>query len=398
MINISNAKGNTPPTQQGIAFLEIAFRPFFLLASLFSIVALLLWNGLLTGDLTLNLYGGSLWWHIHEMLFAFVTAVIVGFLLTAVQNWTGVRSLNGTGLLLLVILWLTARVLFFFPGTLPQMLIAGVDLAFLPVSALALAYPIIKVKMWRNFMFIPILLIMASSNAVMHYSVATQNYPLMTQASSAMVLLVTLVMCIMGGRVFPMFTANGTRTPRVPAIMWLEHLATGSILLAVLSGFKLIELPTIVTAIIFFVAAATHTVRVFRWKIWVTLKTPLVWSLHISYWCIALGLFMFGLSEISPLVSHSQAIHTLTVGGMATMILAMISRVSLGHTGRNIVVGKVMTIAFMAIILAFISRVFGLYWLTNYNHVMTSAIVFWVIGYGCFVALYFPILIKPRAL
>ncbi|WP_372883032.1 NnrS family protein [Psychromonas sp.] len=398
MINISNAKGNTPATQQGIALLDLAFRPFFLLAALFSIVALLIWNGLLTGGLSLNLYGGALWWHMHEMLFAFATAVIVGFLLTAVQTWTGVRSLNGKGLLLLVTLWLIARILFFFPDTLPHALIAGVDLAFLPLSALALAYPIIKVKLWRNIMFIPILLIMAISNAVMHYSVAAQNYQLMNSASTAMVLLVTLIMCIMGGRVFPMFTANGTRTPRVPAIKWLENLATGSILLAVLSGFKLIELPAMVTAVIFFVAGSAHSVRVFRWKIWVTLKTPLVWSLHISYWCIALGLFMYGLSEITPLVSHSQAIHTLTVGAMATMILAMISRVSLGHTGRNIVVGKVMTIAFIAIVLSFITRVFGLYWLTNYHQVMTTAIVFWIIGYGCFVALYLPILIKPRAL
>ncbi|WP_028862141.1 NnrS family protein [Psychromonas aquimarina] len=395
MINISNPKSSNAP-QPKTAFLEFAFRPFFLFASLQSIIALLLWNGLLTGSFSLNLYGGSLWWHMHEMLFGFAAAVIVGFLLTAVQNWTGVRSLNGKGLLLLVCIWLAARVLFFFPDTVNHWVIALIDIAFLPLSAAALAYPIVKVKLWRNLMFIPILLIMSVCNALMHYSIASHNPILMNSASSSMVLLVTLVMTIMGGRVFPMFTANGTRTPRVDAIIWLEKLTVGSTILAVLTGSGFIELPALLTAVIFFTAAAAHTVRMLRWKIWVTLKTPLVWSLHLSYWCIAIGLFMYGLSEITTSVSHSQATHALTVGAMGTMILSMISRVSLGHTGRMIVVGKIMSGAFAALILAFIVRVFGSYWITNYSHVITLAVGLWVIGYGSFIALYFPILIKPR--
>ena len=331
------------------------------------------------------------------MLFGFTTAIIVGFLLTAVQNWSGVRSLNGKGLLVLVGIWLAGRLAFFFPGQLPNELIAAIDLAFLPLAAIALAYPIIKVKLWRNLIFIPILLVMATSKALMHYSLATGNYALLNSATNFMVLLVTLVMCIMGGRVFPMFTANGTRTPRVNAIKSLEILAISSILIAVIAGAKFIELPPMLVAIIFIFAAIVHAVRVFRWKIWVTFKTPLVWSLHLSYWCIALGLLMYGLSEISTLVTHSQAIHTLTVGAMASMILSMISRVSLGHTGRMIVVGKVMTVAFMAIIASFIIRVFAIYWFDNYNHVLSLAVLFWVIGYGSFVALYFPILISPKA-
>ncbi|MFT5675316.1 MAG: hypothetical protein ACI808_001247 [Paraglaciecola sp.] len=397
MTNILNAKSNnaTGP-KQAMAFFEFAFRPFFLLASLFSIVALLVWNGLFTGSLSLNLYGGALWWHMHEMLFGFAAAIIVGFLLTAVQNWSGVRSLNGKGLMLLVAVWLLARILFFFPNTIPHWFIAFVDIAFLPISAAALAYPIIKAKLWRNMMFIPILLMMAITNATMHYSVATLNPLLTNTTSTAMVLLVTLVMCIMGGRVFPMFTANGTQTQRVNAIDWLEKIAIFSTFLAVLAGLKFIELPAMLIAAIFFVASAAHTLRVFRWKIWVTLKTPLVWSLHLSYWCIAVGLFMYGLSLITPSVTHSQAIHTLTVGAMATMILSMISRVSLGHTGRKIVVGKVMTFAFVAIMLAFIIRVFGSYWISNYSHVISIAVGLWAIGYGSFVALYFPILTKPR--
>ena len=120
-----------------------------------------------------TLYGGSLWWHIHEMLFAFAATVIVGFLLTAVQNWSGVRSLNGKGLGALVILWLLARIALFMPEQLPNYLIITLDIAFLPLAAFALAIPIIKTKLWRNLMFVPILLVMAGTNALFHYSVAT---------------------------------------------------------------------------------------------------------------------------------------------------------------------------------------------------------------------------------
>ena len=397
MALILNSNGSiTESSQQPLAFLEFAFRPFFLLASLFSIFALLFWSAILSGHISVNTYGGSLWWHMHEMLFGFVAAIIAGFLLTAVQNWTKVRTLHGKGLMLLLSIWIIARVLFFFPGSIPDWLIASVDIAFLPLAALALAYPIVKAKLWRNLMFVPVLLLMSTANVFMHISAITHDSALMSQAASAMVFLVTFVMCLMGGRVFPMFTANGTQTPRVDVLAWLEKLAIISTLFAVLVGSGLVELPAIISAIIFFIASAAHAVRVLRWKIWVTFKPPLGWPLHLSYWCIALGLLLYGLSMVTNWVSHSQAVHTLTVGAMATMILAMISRVSLGHTGRTIVVGKTMTIAFMAIFSAFIIRVFGLYWFDSYQTILATSVLFWVIGYGCFIVLYFPVLTKPN--
>ena len=157
MALILNSNGSiTESSQQPLAFLEFAFRPFFLLASLFSIFALLFWSAILSGHISVNTYGGSLWWHMHEMLFGFVAAIIAGFLLTAVQNWTKVRTLHGKGLMLLLSIWIIARVLFFFPGSIPDWLIASVDIAFLPLAALALAYPIVKAKLWRNLMFVPV--------------------------------------------------------------------------------------------------------------------------------------------------------------------------------------------------------------------------------------------------
>ncbi|MDA7747140.1 NnrS family protein [Psychromonas sp.] len=397
MLKISDPSKPKKAIKQPIAFLEFAFRPFFLFASIFSIVSLLIWNGIMTGNFSIDLYGGSLWWHIHEMLFAFAATVIVGFLLTAVQNWTGLRSLHGKWLGILFIIWLLARIAMFLPQTLPNSLIMVLDIAFLPLAAIALAQLIIKAKLWRNLMFIPILLAMSVTNAFLHYAAVNYDSTLMTNASTFMVLLITLVMCIMGGRVFPMFTANGTQTPRVNAIPLLEKCSIASILLAVIAGSGVLNLPATIISILFFSAALIHGYRVYRWKFSVTLKTPLVWSLHISYWCIVLGLLMFGLSKITTLVTHSQAIHTLTVGAMATMILSMISRVSLGHTGRMIVVGKTMTIAFFAIIFAFLTRVFGNYFIANYGDVLSLTVLFWVIGFGLFIIVYTPILLKPRA-
>ena len=401
MIKITDPNDNSRAANQPIAFLEFAFRPLFLFAAIFSMISLLVWNGILTGNLNIRLFGGSLWWHMHEMLFAFATTVIVGFLLTAVQNWSGVRSLHGKGLGALVILWLLARIAFFFPDQLPHTLIITLDALFLPLSALALAIPIVKTKLWRNLMFIPILLIMAITNLITHYSAITNNPILMGQAATFMVLLITLVMCIMGGRVFPMFTANGTKTPRVDTLPLLEKLSLISILItifvAALATSTLFDVPTLLVAVLFITTSVIHAIRVFRWKFSVTLSTPLVLSLHISYWCIVIGLLMFGLSQITYLVSHSQAIHTLTIGAMATMILSMISRVSLGHTGRIIAVGKTMSIAFIAIILAFVVRVFGLYFIANYSHVLSLTVALWIVGFGCFVVIYTPILLRPKA-
>ncbi len=388
----------SPKTKEDkyFALFNLAFRPFFLLGAAFSIISILLWSMMLGGHFQTEVYGGQLWWHIHEMLFGFVVAIIIGFLLTAVQSWTGVPGIKGNALKMLVAVWLLGRIAILLPQIIPAWIIAVIDLSFLPISAAVLATPIIKVKLWRHIMFVPLLLILTLTNATMHYSVFTSQPLHLYSASTSVILLVVLLMCVMGGRVFPMFTANGTQTDKVPPIAWLEKLAIGSMLLAVFSSFNWVEIHSSIMATIFFIAATAHAVRALRWRIWVTLSTPLVWSLHLSYWCISIGLLLFGLSDVTDLVSRSQAIHTLTVGAMGGMILSMISRVSLGHTGREIVANKTLFASFLLILVTFVVRVFGIYWFENYLHVIYTATFFWVAAYGCFVLRYFPILCKVR--
>lgn len=392
-----NTKINGQAEQaKNFALFDIAFRPLFLCGGFFSLCAILIWAGLFSGHLNIDVFGGGLWWHTHEMLFGFVCAIIMGFLLTAVQNWTSQKSINHGPLLALVLLWLSARLALLFPTVLPSWFISILDIAFVPIAAFFFIRPIIKVKLWRNLIFLPLLMALTLANAAMHYAVYAEDLSIILPASKTAVLLVAMIMSIMGGRVIPMFTANGTGTKKVGELNWLEKAALGSLLLVIIFNGGVIELPNIVNALLLFTSATFHYIRVIRWRFWVTLRTPLVWSLHLSYSFIPTGLCLFGISQLSDLISTSQAIHTITVGAIGLMILSMISRVSLGHTGRKIQVGKVMSCSFITLFFAALIRIFGHLFTDDYIFVILSSAALWTIAYACFVVLYAPILIKKR--
>nr|WP_243436201.1 NnrS family protein [Acanthopleuribacter pedis] len=376
--------------------LGLAFRPFFLLGGAFSALSILVWSLHIGGRLAFEPFGGSYWWHVHEMLFGFVSAVVVGFLLTAVQTWTKVRGVHGAALLGLVLLWLAARFLLAFPQAAPSWLIPWVDGLFLPCAALLFARSIVKAKNRRNAVFIPILLLMAVANGMMYGSRWLGASPSMREGAHAMVLLVTLVMCLIGGRVFPMFTANGTGTPRVQPIPWLEKVSLGSVGIVVVLGSGVLPVPGAVVGSFFVLAALANALRAFRWRFWVTLGTPLVWALHLSYWAICLGLLLLGCHHWGFAIRQSIATHALTVGGMGGMILAMIARVSLGHTGRPLVVGPVMTAAFGLMAVSFGARVLGPFLGLPYAALMMGVGFAWTAAYTLFVIVYFPILTQPR--
>ena len=381
---------------QGWPFLRLAFRPFFWLGALFSIVSVSVWALSFTGKIAFNPFGGSYFWHTHEMLFGFMAAIIVGFLLTAVQTWTRVPSIKGKSLGLLVVVWLSARILLAFPSSMPSYWIIAVDLLFLPLAAGFFSVPIIKARMWRNLIFTPILLLMAVLNGLIHAAATGAVQLSFIQISHVVVLLVSLVMCIIGGRVFPMFTANGTGTKRIPPIAWLEKLSIFSVAACVFAELGRFFLPAEMSGGLFFLAGTANLIRALRWRIWVTLKTPLVWPLHVSYWSICVGLIMLGLVKLQWFTGVSLAYHTITVGGAGLMILAMISRVSLGHTGRAIHVGKIMNTSFILMFAAFLSRVFAPLFISQYMTIILLTAGLWVLAYGAFVIIYCPVLFQPR--
>ncbi len=380
--------------------LRQAFRPMFLFGAIFSAIAMALWGLALSGKIQLNTYYNVVFWHQHEMLFGFVAAIIVGFLLTAVQNWSGVRATHGYPLFWLTAVWLAGRLLMLFGGDLPHIVVALVDLAFLPMAAIFFALILLKAGQQRNMFFVPILMLLAVCNLLMHLGVLQGHFQFVSHGSTNAVWLITLVMAVVSGRVLPMFTANGTSTPRVASLLWLDRLALGSIwLVFVLHFFVLVKhIPAPAMVALFSLAAIANLVRLIRLRFWITLKVPLVWSLHLAVAFIPAGLALFALRYAGFNISASTATHALTAGAMGIMIISMMARVSLGHSGRPLQPKRIMAIAFLFVIVSAVIRIVSGGWFP-----MTSAewynwaIGAWVLAYGCYIVVYLPVLTTPRA-
>lgn len=384
--------------------LRQAFRPFFLLGAGFAALSMLLWILVLSGSVVWKPYHNVMFWHQHEMIFGFVVAIVLGFLLTAVQNWTGLRAAHGMSLLVLIVLWLSGRLVLALGGGLPASFVIAVDLALLPVAAFLFGRLVIRVNQTRNLMFIPILLLLMIMNGAMHAGVVYGRFDWIQYGSNGAVWLITLVMIIISGRILPMFTANGTGTPRVPSIRWLEWGTIVSVwLIALIHIFMLNTwLPDQLIAGLFAFAAVFTMVRWLRVKFWITWRIPLLWSLHASIAFIPLAFMLFALRYSGFAwgqgISHSTALHTLTAGAMGVMILAMMARVALGHSGRPLRPNPLMSAAFLAVIIAAVLRIGGGWFLPGASLIWFQwASGLWVIAFFLFCVVYLPILISPRA-
>ncbi len=375
--------------QPKFALFNLGFRPFFLFASLFSLIALGLWGGLFSGKLSFSPHGNPIWWHGHEMLFGFVTAVIAGFLLTAVQNWTGQKGLSGGKLALLFLLWLAPRVLLINQNWAPLALIAVIDILFAPMTALVLGISVYRVKQWKNFIFVPILLLLTITNALSYYGLLSQNPLMANSALHGAALVIAMIVALLGGRVIPFFTDRASDWHRKEALPWLEKLTFISLSLMIIAVTS--QQATLVKIF----AALSGVILLLRWARWgwqYTLKVPLLWSLHFSYLFIPVGLLM-----ISAGLSFSAGFHAITVGGMGGMILAMMARVSLGHTGRSLTPPKSMILGFGLILLGTILRIAAGIVLSLYLELIIAAIICWLTAFGIFCIAYGPLLCKPRA-
>lgn len=380
--------------QQIRPLFRLGFRPFFLFGTIFTVVNTLLWTLLLTGKLTLPSQFPPSIWHAHEMLFGFAGAIIIGFLLTAVQNWTGVPGVRGKQLIILFSIWLVARVaLFILP---PQLFWVSfiIEISWMPFAALLLARAIISVKQWRNLFFVPLLVLMSLLNAVSLIAIQQYQYIVAQQATWSMLFLVLFIIAVMGGRVIPFFTARGTNTEKVAAVKVVEYIAIAPLLLlAILMWFP--EPDSI--AVLAILAGVSNAIRLIRWRPMITLSVPLLWSLHLSYLMLSVGLIFYGLAFYIPSINAITMIHLTAIAGIGGIILAMISRVSLGHTGRSLTPSKWMSIAFIATVLSAIARVIFPYLMPN-APLMAYAIsgLFWCCAFMLFVICYAKMLTTAR--
>lgn len=393
MLNITDPKveEKKPPLWR------LAFRPFFLFGSLFSVIILIIWGGFLTGvNINWQPYGGWFWWHGHEMLFGFICAIIVGFLLTAVQTWSNTLGLSGLPLAGLFSLWALARLLMLFPVISPT-LIAVIDTLFLPLAALILLRPIIAAKIWRNAVFVPLLLLLAWTNGHGHFRFLNGDSIGLVDTQTT-ILLITLIMVILGGRVIPFFTANANRTPKPPPILFIEAVSIISVLVPMLYSLLTASLkPVTWLGFLFVVALIAHSIRLYRWQFKLTLDTPLLWSLHLAYMFITASFGLVACYHLGFGVPLTTALHGLMIGGAGLLILAMISRVSLGHTGRILTVNRWIITGFIALAIAAVSRIVAPFFTTQTINLYLLSIAAWVLGYLTFIINYWPVLTQPRS-
>ncbi|ENX3946244.1 NnrS family protein [Photobacterium damselae] len=384
--------------QKIIPIFRLAFRPFFLSAALFSAVAMVVWAMFWSGSslVTGLMYGQPIWWHAHEMMIGFTGAIIIGFLLTAVQTWTGVPGIRSTKLAIVFTLWLIARIGLLFGQ--PSYIWMFIDLSWIPLAAYFLLKPILLRRQWNNLFFAPLMLLLTALNVQLHLIAMGLVENSLRQTSFVALVVIAIIVLVVGGRVIPFFTWRGTQTEQITRVKWIEYAALIPVWLLLIVTF--LPLPSNynwIVANLLMVTAVTNMIRFVRWRTLSTLKVPLLWSLHLAYLCMILGLFSIGLSMVSHVVSYSIALHLMTVGGIGGMILSMMARVSLGHTGRSLQVGYLVQIAFVCLLLSTLIRsvLIWVYPSLTINGYVFSAIL-WAIAFSIFTIVYYPILTKPR--
>lgn len=364
---------------------RMPFRPMFLGAAVWSCIALCLWLAQLRG-VSLPTLRVGVTWHAHEMLFGFAGAVMVGFITTAMQTWTGLRAPTGRSLIALSGLWLAARLGYAF-ASVPLWLPVALESGFFLAAAVLTARRILAVRQWRNLFVIPAQLAFAALAAA-HWLLPEWQ----RSAGLVTLLMVTGVITVIGGRVIPFFTARRFQLPqrdKIPALEIGSHVMVLALLLAV--G---LDLPKPLWGWLALALALLQLARCCRWRPSLIWREPLLWSLHLSYWFIVLGFLMAFLAwtGLAPEL-ESGALHSFAVGGIGGMILAMISRVTLGHTGHTLKCPRLMPLAFAALAVAALARVF---WAPAANGFLV-AVCGWLLGYGLYLYYYAPMLTAPRA-
>ena len=379
----------TPPT--GFALFALGFRPFYLLAALFAALVIPLWIGMYVGHLPQPAYIPALWWHAHEMVFGFGVAIIVGFLFTAGQNWTGLPTPSGPALALIAALWLGGRSAMLFASPVPA---AAVDIAFLPVAAIALGRVIWRAKSQRNYFTVALLSALAVANAIFHFRALGWLDGAPLAALHGALALIVMLMTIIAGRIVPNFTANALRGITQYRHDQLEVSAIGftGCALALFVGGASAGL----TATVALIAALLQGARTWGWNPWATRGTPLLWVLHLSHAWIVAGLVLIACASLGW-VLPSLAWHAFGMGAMGGLILGMITRTALGHTGRLLQAGRIETAAYALLLGGALIRVFGGLLLPGLTPtVLVLAMLCWSTAFVLYVWKYAPMLIRPR--
>lgn len=378
--------------------LRYGFRPFFLGAGLVAMLLIPWWAASYAFGIPLATGWPPTLWHGHEMLFGFIVAAIAGFLLTAVPSWTGARGFAGRPLALLAGLWLLGRVAVATSRLWPPPVVTALDLAFLPALAALVLPPLVRARN-RNTPLLAVLAALWAADAAFYWGLYHRNDGASLHALVLGIDIVLLLVTVIGGRIVPAFTASALKQHAGPGALraWpgASELAIGSMIAVVLSDLLVPD--GRIAGVIAALAAAAQAARLAQWRTLKTLRQPIVWVLHIAYAWLPIGLALKAAALLTGAATAAFWLHALTIGAAATMILAVMTRASLGHTGRPLVVDPVIGLAYLLLTAAALVRVFGLAVLgIDYPEVILTAAFLWTAAFVLFTWIYAPMLLAPR--
>ena len=401
---IATFSGSTPKGSQvlglarGFALFSYGFRPFFLLGGLYAFIIVPWWMYRFA-DARVS-FGGlpAMYWHAHEMIYGFVMAAIAGFLLTAVPSWTGQRGFAGKPLITAVVLWLAGRLAMSLDDDIPFWLLAIAEIALVPWLITLLAPPILRTRN-RNLPLLGVLLVLWLIDAAFLVSMARADVALAAGSMRLAIDFVLVLITVIGGRIVPAFTANALRRrggePNLVTRTSLEYVVIGLMIsIAIADVFA----PNgILSGTLAALAGLAHIWRLSGWRSFRTGGDPLLWIMHVAYAWLPLGLALKAFALLGEAGWASKWQHALATGAMATMVLAVMTRTALGHTGRPLVVSRAIAVAYLLLAFTALLRTFGIaLFPTHYLLTLTVSTLTWMACFGIFLAVYTPILWKSR--
>lgn len=367
----------------GPPLFSLGFRPFFLFGSIWAALAVPIWIWSHLGAAAPLAHRD---WHVHEMLFGFLGAVMAGFLTTAVPNWTGRMPVIGAPLGALAALWIAGRVAMLAAWWLGP-LAAAIDAAFLLVFAWVIWREVIEGRNWRNLPVCGLVTVFALANVAFHVDSAVWQSGIGERLAVAAA---AVLLCLIGGRITPSFTRNWMKARRLsPEPAAFSHVDRAALLLTGLGAVGWAAFPaSAITGGLLLAAGAANLVRLARWRGWVAAREPLVWSLHVGYGWLGIGLAMLGASRLTDQIPQTAGVHALTTGAIGVMTLAVMTRASRGHTGRPLAADAATTALFAAINGAAILRLAAPFAGASQPMLLIASAAFWTLAFGGFAVCY----------
>ena len=390
-IPIQPGTAQSVPPARGLPFLRLGFRPFYLCAALVATLAVPLWVAVFLGRITVAPAAPAMLWHAHEMLFGFAVTVIIGFLLTAVKAWTGLDTPRGPVLGALALLWLAARITAVVG---PYPVYAVLDVALLPLVAVALIDVLVRARNYRNLPLALILVLMSLANLGFHLAVMGVIDIPPVQPLYACLALIVMVECVITGRVVPAFMNSATPGLKLVTLRKVE-LTTLAVTALGLALWVCAPAGWVAFAVLL-LAAGLHAFRQLRWRPGAVGNRPILWILHAAYAWIPLGLALLALAEVG-VVPVSAGVHALAVGATGGLIIGMITRTARGHTGRPLKASKPEVLAYSLVMVAAALRV--LLPLVSPSLLAISLIgaaLAWTAAFGMYLVIYTPWLMRAR--